>query len=85
MSAKVYKIVHLDDGSFALQRADGEGEPLVKVNFSEEAEYHLAGSVLEVAKVMIDAGVEAVESLSRNAPETADEKDVEQKAQRILH
>jgi hypothetical protein len=84
MSAKLYEIIRLSDGSFALQQADGEAEPLVKVLFSKEAEHFLAGSSEEVAKVMIDAGVEAVEDLS-NFSESGGEFESTAGTTRTLH
>jgi len=84
MSAKLYEIIRLDDGSFALQRADGEGEPLVKVLFSKEAEHFLADSVIEIAKTMIDAGVDAVDDLSKYS-DNGDDFDAAAEAPRVLH
>ena len=34
MSNSYYEIVELADGEIALQRVDGDGEPLVRVSFS---------------------------------------------------
>jgi hypothetical protein len=84
MSAKLYEIIRLEDGSFALQRADGEGEPLVKVQFSEEAEHFLADSVVEIAKVMIDAGVDAVDDLSKYS-DNGDDFEAATDTPRVLH
>ncbi len=81
MSSSFYEIVMLPDGEVVLQRADEEGEPLIRINFSEEALYYLREGSMDVAKAMIDAGIDAVELLG-NEPPATDEEDLEQ---RVLH
>jgi hypothetical protein len=60
--SSLYEIVELPNGEIALQRTDdaGEkaGEPLVSIRFSEESLYFLNGAQLDVAKAMIEAGLE---------------------------
>ncbi len=60
--ASLYEIVELPNGEIALQRADdtGEkrGEPLVSIRFSEESLYFLNDAKFDVAKAMIEAGLE---------------------------
>lgn len=67
MASSLYEIVELPDGEFALQRSGEDGEPLVRIEFSEEARVYLRGSGLDVARAMIDAGIEAIENLGPNA------------------
>lgn len=55
----LYEIVELPNGDIALQRADENGEPLVSIRFSEESLYFLNDAKLDVAKAMIEAGLEA--------------------------
>lgn len=64
MATHLYEIVILGDGDYALQRSDGNGEPLVRIRFSKEAQHFLRDSSPDVAKAMIDAGIEAVEQIS---------------------
>ena len=47
-----------------LQRVEGDSEPLVSIKFSEEANTYLMGNNLEIAKVMIQAGIEAAAQLA---------------------
>jgi hypothetical protein len=63
MASSLFEIVELPDGEFALQRSGESGDPLVKIEFSEEAREYLRGSGLDVARAMIDAGIEAIENL----------------------
>lgn len=57
--SKYWEIVQLVDGSFALQHPDDGEEPLVRIEFSKEAEAMMQGKTVEVAQAMIGAGVEA--------------------------
>ncbi|MFZ5653222.1 MAG: hypothetical protein ACOY42_02295 [Pseudomonadota bacterium] len=63
MASSLYEIIELPDGEFALQRSGEEGEPLVRIEFSEEARVYLLDAGLDVARAMIDAGIEAIEKL----------------------
>jgi hypothetical protein len=63
MPASLYEIVMLPDGDFALQRTDDTDEPLIRISFSDEAKGFLQDASLDVAKAMIDAGIEVVEQI----------------------
>ena len=67
MASTLYEIIELPDGEFALQRSGEEGEPLVRIEFSEEARVYLLDSGLDVARAMIDAGIEAIEKLGTDS------------------
>ena len=82
MSTTLYEIVMLPDGDFALQRADEQDEPLIRIHFSEEARVMLQSAGLDVAKAMIDAGIDMVEQLGEEEPEDDDEGWPES---RVLH
>ena len=76
MSASLLEIVDLGDGEIVLQRADDDSEPLVVIRFSEESRLYLMDNGLEVAKAMIQAGIQAaavmaeqVEVVSEVSPE----------------
>ncbi|MGI9274380.1 MAG: hypothetical protein ACR2PT_05925 [Endozoicomonas sp.] len=74
------EIVELPSGEIVLRRTDAEGEPLLTMNFSDEAKMYLQDEYLQVAKVMFDAGMKEVARLTR--PQSADE---EQSENRVLH
>jgi hypothetical protein len=76
------EIVDLGNGEIVLQRADDDSEPLVTIRFSEEANLYLLDNGLEVAKAMIQAGIQAVSVLSEQ-DETEEESLAE--APRVLH
>ena len=64
MSTSLLEIVDLGDGEVVLQRVEVDSEPLVSIQFSEEANTYLMGNNLEIAKVMIQAGIEAAAQLA---------------------
>jgi hypothetical protein len=61
------EIIDLGDGEIVLQRAEHEGEPLVTIRFSEESRLYIMDQGLEVAKAMIQAGLQAASQLSEQA------------------
>lgn len=63
MSSTLYEIVELSGGDVVLQRADGDGQPLVRIKFSSEAQSHIHGACVEVARAMIEAGIEAASEM----------------------
>lgn len=84
MSPTLYEIVELADGRIGLRRAGEDGEPLIVVQFSAEAQDHLTDVRFDVAKVMIEAGLEAVGDLVDEA-HTAEEFDTLEEENRVLH
>ena len=82
MSASLLEIVDLGDGEVVLQRADDDSEPLVVIRFSEESRIYMMDNGLEVAKAMIQAGIQAAAVL-------AEQGDMEVEASpeppRVLH
>lgn len=83
MSTSLLEIVDLGDGEIVLQRADDDSEPLVIIRFSEESQLYLMDNGLEVAKAMIQAGIQAAATLSEEA-ELEIETDASSEA-RVLH
>lgn len=68
---KYWEIIRLEDGSFALQSSDEDSEPLVKIEFSAQAEDLLQEQLSEVAQVMIGAGVQAANFIEDSVVEDA--------------
>lgn len=58
--SSLLEIIELVDGEIVLQREGGEGEPLLRMVFSPEVRAYLSDSQLELAKVMVHAGIEAL-------------------------
>lgn len=83
---KVYtallEIVEVDSGKVVLRRADGQGEPLIEVQFSPETLDYIDDSCLSIAKAMIEAGIAAVANGDEQV-EFLD--DADQDSQRTIH
>ena len=82
MSASLLEIIDLGDGEIALQRADDDSEPLVTIRFSDETRIYLMDNGLEVAKAMIQAGIQAAAVIAEQG-----EMEVETTSEvsRVLH
>lgn len=78
MSATLYEVVMLTNGDVVLKRVDETEEPLIRIRFSDEARFFLDDMQLDVARAMIDAGIEAVEQIDMLGDE-------QQTQQRLLH
>lgn len=81
MSSSYLEIVELEDGTYALQRIDGNDEPLVVISFSDEVHSLLQGNQAAVAKAMMGAGVKAAGTVSRAELE----REEREHAERTLH
>ncbi|MCP8898812.1 hypothetical protein [Gilvimarinus xylanilyticus] len=86
MSASLYEIVELANGEVVLQRADEEGEPLLSIKFSTESQSFMREGKFDIAKAMIEAGMEAAGDLADAEPEDfAADSDDALYADRTLH
>ncbi|MFK8019427.1 MAG: hypothetical protein AB8B86_06650 [Pseudomonadales bacterium] len=91
MPSSFLEIVELPNGDIVLLRADGEGDPLVNIRFSDESKSYMPDSRLEIARAMIQAGIETAVMLSENDDSAEDlraafvEDDDEISEPRILH
>jgi hypothetical protein len=78
------EIVELADGEIVLQQSDKEdAEPLVVIRFSEESRAFMTDACLDVAKVMIQAGIQAASQYAEQAE--VDEDQVDSEGQRVIH
>ena len=74
MAVTEYELVVLDDGEVALQRA-GSDEPLVRISFSSSVMEYLDGKHVDVAKSMMDAGIQTVFEINDDiAPALSDDE-----------
>jgi len=70
MSSSFYEIVELSPGEIVLKRSDDDKHaPLVTLKFSEESIAFLGANRFEVAKAMIEAGMDAASELAAEAQE----------------
>ena len=78
------EIVELVNGDIVLQRADGDGEPLMTIRFSDESKGYMPNGRLEVARAMIHAGIETASAMQFVKSEL-EEDATETESHRILH
>ncbi|MEE4661526.1 MAG: hypothetical protein V2J89_13730 [Halieaceae bacterium] len=64
MSSSFLEIVELPNGDIVLQRAEEEGEALVTIQFSDESKDYLLDNALEVARAMIQAGIQTAAQMA---------------------
>lgn len=64
MTTSLLEIVDLGNGEVVLQRADDTSSPLLRIQFSDESRLYVLDNCLEVAKAMIQAGIEATAELN---------------------
>ena len=67
MASSLLEIVDLGDGEIVLRRAGESADPLVRIHFSDESRVYILDNGLEVAKAMIQAGIEAAAQLNDQA------------------
>lgn len=84
MPASLLEIVDLGDGEIVLQRADEGSQPLVTIRFSDESRVYLMDNGLEVAKAMIQAGIQAAAAIVEQTEAEA-ETEASPEAARVLH
>lgn len=72
MPTSFLEIVELNDGEIVLQRGEDDSEPLVRIRFSEESRLYMMDNALEVAKVMIQAGVQAAAAIAEQGEQDLD-------------
>jgi hypothetical protein len=71
-----WEIQELGSGKIALKQHNDDGEPLMTLEFSAEAMEKLKGNHLEVAKIMISAGLQyATELLGEEAEFDEEDED----------
>jgi hypothetical protein len=87
VSMSLYEIVELSNGDVVLRRVDDESsEPLVRIQFSEESLNYLGESKFEVAKSMIEAGMDAANEETQDQEEFHDTpEDTEHLEEYVLH
>jgi hypothetical protein len=64
LAASLLEIVELASGEVVLRRPGGEGEPLVRIHFSADSREYLSDARLEIARAMIEAGIQTAAHLA---------------------
>jgi hypothetical protein len=74
MALTEFELIMLDNGEVALQRS-GSDKPLVRISFSPEVLEYLEGKHLDVAKSMMDAGIQTVFDINEERAPLSSEGD----------
>lgn len=86
MSSTLYEIVELPNGDIVLQRTDDAAEPLVSIRFSADSLSFMRDGKFDVAKAMIEAGMEAAGDLAdQSMDDVWDELQAESGESPVLH
>lgn len=89
MSDMFLEIIELGDGQIALRRADSDDAPIMKISFSDDIRAQLEDECIDVAKVMLTAGIHMISDLNvKAASVSALEIDAEDEAEsqpQIIH
>ena len=86
--SKYLELVEISEGVIVLRRSDVKDSPLVKIEFSGDVKSLLNGMEFDVAKEMIKAGIETLnsdidlDSLDDDMLDTIMKKDLED---RVIH
>ncbi|GIR09387.1 MAG: hypothetical protein VYB12_02195 [Pseudomonadota bacterium] len=86
--SKYLELVEISEGVIVLRRSDAKDSPLVKIEFSGDVKSLLNGMEFDVAKEMIKAGIETLnsdidlDSLDDDMLDTIMKKDLED---RVIH
>lgn len=76
MALTEFELIMMDNGEVALQRS-GADEPLVRITFSKDVLSYLDGKHVDVAKSMMDAGIQTVFEINEErTPETVADDEV---------
>ncbi len=84
MPTSLLEIIDLGDGNIVLKRAEDDGDPLVSIKFSDEARAYIMDQGLEVAKAMLQAGLQAAAQVAEQA-DVEIETEATHSAPRTLH
>ncbi|BBB26419.1 hypothetical protein [Amphritea japonica] len=77
MSDMFLEIIELENGQIALRRADSDDEPIMRICFSDDVRAQLDDECIDVAKVMLTAGIHMISDLNVKAAGAADALDSE--------
>lgn len=77
MSDMFLEIIELENGQIALRRADSDDEPIMRICFSDDVRAQLDDECIDVAKVMLTAGIHMISDLNVKAAGAAEALDSE--------
>ena len=80
-----FEIVVLPNGDIALKRGNDADEPLIRISFSKEVEGFSDESKIDLAKVMIEAGIDLLDKMDLDILQSAEEENNFSGTSRLIH
>ena len=80
-----FEIVVLPNGDIALKRGNDNDEPLIRISFSREIEGFSDESKIDLAKVMIEAGIDLFDKMDLDILQSAEEENNFSGTSRLIH
>ena len=80
-----FEIVVLPNGDIALKRGNDADEPLIRISFSKEVEGFSDESKIDLAKVMIEAGIDLFDKMDLDILQSAEEENNFSGTSRLIH
>ena len=80
-----FEIVVLPNGDIALKRGNDNDEPLIRISFSREVEGFSEESKIDLAKVMIEAGIDLFDKMDLDILQSAEEENNFSGTSRLIH
>ncbi|MBT3565999.1 MAG: hypothetical protein HN492_00785 [Porticoccus sp.] len=80
-----FEIVVLPNGDIALKRGNDADEPLIRISFSREVEGFSDESKIDLAKVMIEAGIDLFDKMDLDILQSAEEENNFSGTSRLIH
>lgn len=76
------ELVELSDGDIVLRHSNGEEQPMVLIRFSEESLEWLGEARMEVARQMVQAGIQAFNRISSSGGQEEPERSAPRRRRR---
>jgi hypothetical protein len=85
VATTLLEIVDLGNGEVVLQRAEDRTTPLLRIQFSDESRAFIMDHCLEVARVMIQAGLQASARITEQIEVDEEEPPEQPRPHRTVH
>ena len=80
-----FEIVVLPNGDIALKRGNDTDEPLIRISFSRKIEGFSDESKIDLAKVMIEAGIDLFDKMDLDILQSAEEENNFSGTSHLIH
>lgn len=85
MAELFLEIVELENGEVVLREMESDDVPVMRVSFSDDMKKRLQDQHLDVAKVMLSAGIHMAAEMQNKAAEAQELQNAEDEKPPVLH